>query len=107
QIHELDESPWDPEVSPDPEAADFSFSIAGKAFYLVGMHPNASRKSRQAPYPALAFNLHQQFENLRHKGRYEKVKKRIRQRDIQLQGDINPMLQDFMEGSETRQYSGR
>ena len=79
----------------------------GKAFYMVGMHPNSSRKSRQAPYPAIAFNLHLQFEKLREKGRYEQVKHRIRDRDIELQGNMNPMLQDFHEGSEARQYSGR
>ena len=106
-IHEADDRPWDEQVSMDPEAPDFSFSIAGKAFYLVGLHPNSSRKSRQAPYPAIAFNLHHQFENLRNKGRYDQVKERIRERDIALQGDLNPMLQDFNEGSEARQYSGR
>ena len=106
-LHEADDIPWDPEVNQDPEAADFSFSLAGHAFYMVGLHPNSSRKARQAPYPAIAFNLHSQFENLRKKGRYEQVKQRIRERDIELQGTLNPMLQDFNEGSEARQYSGR
>ena len=31
----------------------------------------------------------------------------IRHRDLQLQGTINPMLSDFGERSEARQYSGR
>lgn len=106
-IHEEDNSPWDRDVSEDPEAPNFSFSIGGKAFYMVGLHPNSSRKSRQAPYPAIAFNLHLQFENLRKKGRYEQVKQRIRDREIEQQGSLNPMLQDFNEGSEARQYSGR
>ncbi len=106
-LHEADNKPWDREVDSDPESADFSFSLEGKAFYMVGMHPNSSRRSRQAPYPAIAFNLHLQFEQLREKGRYEKVKQRIRERDIELQGNINPMLEDFHEGSEARQYSGR
>src|SRR5690606_5656432 len=103
-LHEADEYPWDGEVAKDPESPEFSFSLGGKAFYMVGMHPNSSRKSRQAPYPAIAFNLHLQFEKLREKKRYEKVKQKIRERDIALQGDINPMLQDFHEASEARQY---
>lgn len=106
-IHEADDILWDKEVSQNPDAPDFSFSIAGKSFYMVGLHPNSSRRSRQAPYPAIAFNLHLQFEKLREKGRYEQVKQRIREREIALQGDLNPMLQDFNEGSEARQYSGR
>ena len=31
----------------------------------------------------------------------------IRNRDEKLQGSINPMMRDFGQGSEARQYSGR
>ena len=106
-IHEADASPWDPEVSSDPDSDKFSFSIAGKAFYVVGLHPNSSRKARQSPYPALTFNLHWQFEKLREMGAYENVRDKIRERDKALQGNINPMLEDFGSNSEARQYSGR
>ncbi|MGY5846353.1 guanitoxin biosynthesis heme-dependent pre-guanitoxin N-hydroxylase GntA [Salegentibacter sp. HM20] len=106
-IHEADASPWDPEVSSDPDSDKFSFSIAGKAFYVVGLHPNSSRKARQSPYPALTFNLHWQFEKLRDMGAYENVRDKIRERDKALQGNINPMLEDFGSNSEARQYSGR
>lgn len=106
-LHELDEQPWDPEVSSDPEDKNFSFSINGKAFYLVGLHPNSSRMARQSPYPAIAFNLHWQFEKLRSMKTYETVRDKIRERDIELQGSINPMMDDFGETSEAKQYSGR
>ncbi|SDR82063.1 guanitoxin biosynthesis heme-dependent pre-guanitoxin N-hydroxylase GntA [Christiangramia echinicola] len=106
-LHKVDEVAWDPEVSPDPESEHFSFSIAGKAFYIVGMHAGASRKARQSPYTAIAFNLHWQFEKLREMGSYETVRNRIRDRDKELQGSINPVLQDFGASSEARQYSGR
>lgn len=106
-LHDIDNEAWDPSVSKDPDDNNFSFSIAGKAFYMVGMHPNSSRKARQTPYPAMAFNLHWQFEKLREMGAYNNVRDKIRERDIELQGDINPMLQDFGENSEARQYSGR
>jgi FPC/CPF motif-containing protein YcgG len=106
-IHELDDQPWDPSVSGDPEDKNFSFSIAGKAFYMVGLHPNSSRISRQSPSPTLVFNLHWQFEKLREMGAYQNVRDKIRERDRELQGDNNPMLEDFGEKSEARQYSGR
>ncbi|WP_026836591.1 guanitoxin biosynthesis heme-dependent pre-guanitoxin N-hydroxylase GntA [Gillisia sp. JM1] len=106
-LHEVDTDSWDPAVSSDSSNKDFSFSLGGKAFYIVGLHPNSSRMARQTPYPAIAFNLHWQFEKLREMGTYEVVRDKIRERDTELQGDINPVLQDFGENSEARQYSGR
>nr|WP_198029953.1 guanitoxin biosynthesis heme-dependent pre-guanitoxin N-hydroxylase GntA [Christiangramia salexigens] len=106
-LHLVDDAEWDPEVSRDPEDEHFSFSLGGRAFYIVGMHPGASRKARQSPHPAIAFNLHWQFEKLREMGSYEKVRDKIRERDEKLQGNINPMLEDFGSNSEARQYSGR
>lgn len=107
KIHDIDEVEWDPEVSGKPEDDNFSFSILGKAFYVIGMHPGSSRKARQAPFPVLVFNLHWQFEKLRQMGAYANVRDKIRERDAELQGTINPMLQDFGEKSEAAQYSGR
>ncbi|WP_029034158.1 guanitoxin biosynthesis heme-dependent pre-guanitoxin N-hydroxylase GntA [Salinimicrobium terrae] len=106
-LHEIDDVKWDEAVSPDPESKNFSFSLGGKAFYIVGLHPNSSRKARQAPYPAIAFNLHWQFEKLREMNTYYTVRDKIRERDTALQGNMNPMLEDFGERSEARQYSGR
>lgn len=106
-INDKDEKPWDHRVSKNPEDDNFSFSIAGRAFYVVGMHPKSSRLARQAPYVTLVFNLHWQFEKLREMNAYHKVRDKIRERDEELQGSINPMLEDFGESSEARQYSGR
>lgn len=94
-------------MSDDPNNPNFSFSIKGKAFYIVGMHPQSSRLARQAPYCTVVFNLHWQFEKLREMGAYQAVKNKIRLRDKKLQGTINPVLRDFGSDSETRQYSGR
>ncbi len=106
-LHEVDDANWDPVVNSNPDHKDFSFSLGGKAFYMVGLHPNSSRKARQTPYPAIAFNLHWQFEKLREMGSYTTVRDKIRERDISLQGNINPMLEDFGKNSESKQYSGR
>jgi len=106
-LHEMDEQKWDHRVSQDPSSDKFSFSLAGRAFYIVGLHPNSSRKARQAPHTAIAFNLHWQFEKLREMGTYHRVRDTIRRRDTELQGSINPMLEDFGANSEAIQYSGR
>lgn len=99
--------PWDSKVSDDPSNKEFSYSFGGKAFFLVGMHPLSSRRARRFPYPAIAFNLHSQFENLRTKGRYNLMKNITRQNDTSFDGTVNPMLSDFGEGLEAPQYSGR
>lgn len=106
-LHDLDNRPWDPRVSKDPDNSNFSFSLKGRAFYVVGLHPNSSRLARRTPFPTLTFNLHCQFEKLREMKRYDQVKTRIRERDKMLQGSVNPELEDFGLDSEARQYSGR
>lgn len=106
-IHDEDPVAWDNRVSNNPEHNEFSFSIGGRAFYVIGMHPKSSRMARRSPYPTLVFNLHWQFEKLREMGVYQKVRDKIRKRDAALQGTINPVLEDFGDRSEARQYSGR
>jgi uncharacterized protein len=98
---------WDERVKKDPTSPDFSFSIKEEAFYVIGLHSNSSRKSRQFKYPALVFNPHDQFEKLRASNKYTAMKEAVRKRDIKLSGSVNPMLADFGESSEVFQYSGR
>lgn len=98
---------WAQDVADDPERNDFSFSVGGRAFFVVGMHPGASRLARRAPLPCLVFNFHEQFEQLKASGKYASMQDAIRTRDIALQGAINPVLARFGEASEARQYSGR
>ena len=108
-MHDIDSAshPWDHAVSADADDAQFSFSIASRAFFVVGLHPHASRLARRAPFPCLVFNFHDQFEAMRQDGRYAKLQDAIRARDVALQGDINPVLARFGEASEAHQYSGR
>lgn len=98
---------WNPSVASDPDQKDFSFSIAGRAFFVVGLHPNASRLARRAPLPSLVFNFHDQFTELKASGRYASMQDVIRARDTELQGSVNPVLARFGDASEARQYSGR
>ena len=98
---------WDPMASADPTDAQFSFSFAGQALYVIGMHPQSSREARRFRWPAMVFNPHEQFEKLRADGKWKRMQQTIRERDVQLQGSINPMLSDFGQVTEARQYSGR
>ncbi len=98
---------WDPHVSCDPKSAHFSLSVGGKGFFVIGLHPGASRPARRFRQPALVFNLHSQFEILRSDGRYEKLREAILARDIALAGSPNPMLSVHGKDSQARQYSGR
>lgn len=102
-----DDRPWADGVSSDPTQPHFAFSHGGTAFFVVGLHPAASRIARRAPLPTLVFNLHQQFENLRAGGGFDRMRDAIRSRDTRLQGGVNPMAEDHGSSSEARQYSGR
>ena len=106
-LHDHDDASWADGVAADPDNPHFAFSVAGTAFFVVGLHPNASRVARRAPVPTLVFNLHEQFERMRSDGRYQRMRDTIRRRDTELQGFPNPMVSDHGETSEARQYAGR
>lgn len=107
RLHDEDPEPWAAGVSADPANPHFAFSVAGTAYFVVGLHPTASRIARRAPLPTLVFNPHDQFEELRRSGRFDRMRETIRRRDSQLQGAPNPMVADHGEMSEAVQYSGR
>lgn len=97
----------DPRVAHDPDDPHFAMSFGGEAFFVVGLHPRASRPARRFETAAMVFNLHDQFERLRAEGRYEKLRGTILERDRKLAGSINPMLGQHGTISAARQYSGR
>ncbi len=108
-IHAIDRGSyaWDPSVNNDPTSGNFSMSVGGKGFFVIGLHPGASRLARRFQCPVMVFNLHSQFEQLRADGRYEKLRSTIVARDIAFSGSSNPMLATYGQRSEARQYSGR
>jgi len=107
RLHQHDAAPWDASVSRDPEDGRFSFSFAGRAFFVVGLSPTGDRWARRFPWPTLAFNPHEQFERLRREGQFQGLQEAVRSRDLLLEGALNPNLADFGEHTEARQYSGR
>jgi FPC/CPF motif-containing protein YcgG len=98
---------WDQRVSSNPASADFSFSLKEEAFFIIGLHPASSRTSRRFNWPAIVFNPHAEFEKLRATNHYQTMKRTVRKRDVAYSGSVNPMLMDFGQASEVRQYSGR
>lgn len=110
RLHDLDAArgtPWAADVSPWPSSKHFSMSLAGHPFFVVGLHPGASRIARRFAQPVLVFNSHRQFDRLRREGRFTRMKRAIRKRERALQGSINPNLADHGHASEALQYSGR
>lgn len=104
---DAEHSTWDPAAGSDPDDPHFAFSFGERAFFIVGLHAQSSRVARRFRWPALVFNFHEQFTRLRKEGRFERMQQTVRERELRLQGSINPMLNDFGEGQEARQYSGR
>lgn len=100
-------APHDPEVSDDPDSAEFAVSLGGHGYFVVALHPNAHRASRRFIRPVIAFNLQAQFAALRRRGVYEKMHNTIAARDAIYSGSPNPMLADFGEASAAPQFSGR
>jgi FPC/CPF motif-containing protein YcgG len=109
QLHDVDvvHHDWDRAVASDPSDPHFSFSFAGTAFFVVGLHAASSRVARRFAWPTLVFNPHEQFEALREHGQFERFQQVIRQNEQALQGGINPVLSNHGEQSDARQYSGR
>ncbi|MBU2979269.1 YqcI/YcgG family protein [Alteromonas sp. C1M14] len=109
QLHDIDNRlhHWDKNVSDDPEKDDFSFSVGGHGFFIIGLNPASTRKSRRFECPAIVFNLHAQFEQLREEGKFIQFRDHIRHQDSQFSGSPNPMLNNHGADSEAKQYSGR
>ena len=109
QLHEIDAciNDWDENVANDPHHPNFSFSLGGCAFFIIGLHPAASRKSRRFSRPALVFNLHAQFEALKVQGKFTPLRDHIREQDAIFCGSKNTLLDNHGESSEALQYSGK
>jgi FPC/CPF motif-containing protein YcgG len=109
-LHDLDREhhDWSPFVGSDPNTKGFSFSLAGRPIFILGMHPASSRMARRPGRPTMVFNAHEQFNILRETGLMPRITKTIRTRDHKMQGTVNPALVFFDDNHpETVMYSGR
>jgi len=98
---------WDETASSDPESSDFAFSFAGTSYFVAALSPVSPRLSRRFIAPTLVFNAHYQFQHLRQKGLFEKLRDTIRKKDTALENGIpNDLADDFGGTSEAIQYCG-
>ncbi|MCO1579903.1 YqcI/YcgG family protein [Crossiella sp. SN42] len=94
---------WYRLYSSDPGSSDFAYCVGGHPFFVIGMHPNASRPGRRFPRPAVVFNSHVQFNALREK--FFTMRERIREREMEFHGSVNPSFLAYED--ESRHYGGR
>jgi FPC/CPF motif-containing protein YcgG len=111
-LNEIDkrlEIPWDPHTKSDPADPKFSFSCAGRSFFLVGLHPQSNRSSRRYAKPTIVFNSHAQFEELRRLNLFDPISEATRGRELTLSENksVSPNLSSFGDKSEALQYSGK
>ena len=103
----IDQEPWDSHFSSEASDKNFCFSLGGQAFFVVGLHKNSSRKSRQFEYPSLVFNLYEQFEIITRLGQYETMVRTNRKKSQAFEGDVNPMVEKYGDHWESIQFSGK
>jgi uncharacterized protein len=87
QLARASSQPWPANATTDPGAPDFKFYFEGQAWFIVGLSPTASRRSRRSPTEGLAFNPSAMFEALRAGGAYDRMAARVRERDHGFSGD--------------------
>lgn len=103
---------WDTNFSNDINNKNFSYSFAERCFFIIGLHPKSSRIARRFSYPLLVFNASRQFDYLIETNQYDNFVRIVRERDLSLQGSINPNLPakddaSYPKLTEAREYSGR
>jgi hypothetical protein len=109
KLHDL-EAPfeaWDAAVSTDPDSPEFRMSLAGRAFYIVGLHAGSSRWARRFAWPTLVFNANFLFKRLHAENLIQKFRKVTRQLDTRLQGSVNPNVLTPDEVTVAREFSGK
>ena len=109
-MHNIDhekKSTWPSHIPQNVLDPHFSFVIAGRPFFLVGLHPNSSRKGRTYHEHAIVFNSKYQFDKLREYGIMQDIFAITRGRDLKFNGSINPNLIPLDDYSAALQYSGK
>ncbi|MEU3980901.1 guanitoxin biosynthesis heme-dependent pre-guanitoxin N-hydroxylase GntA [Streptomyces sp. NPDC026672] len=94
---------WSDAYDADPASPRFAFCVGGHPFFVVGLHPGASRPGRRFTSPALVFNSHLQFNAMG--PTFFKLRRKIRQRERAFHGSVNPSLATYRD--EARHYGGR
>ena len=110
QLHQIDVQngmKWNDNYSDDPIHPDFGFSVGGRAFFIVGLHPNSSRRAQQFVTPTITFNSLDQFQNFRRLALFNTIQHVIRNNDLIYNQSINPNLTSEDNKSAAFEYSGK
>lgn len=108
QMHRL-EAAWAGRPAPSPirtdesDESDPGFFFGDREFFVVGLHPSASRWARRFSWPTLIFNALTHEAVLQRRGQYERMQHAVRRRDRLLQGSVNPAI----DLPQLAQFSGR
>jgi len=107
-LHEVDaeKHAYADGVSTDVTSPDFSYAVGGERFMVPSLNPFASRLTRRYGRPVMVFIPREQFEHIYDNGIYQKMQKKIRARDIEMQGSYNPMLDLHDVSSDAVTFSG-
>ncbi len=106
RVHEADPESWDPKHSSDPAHPNFSFSIAGCAYFIVAMHAHNPRLDRITSSPIGVFNASWMFDDLTASGHYPRVVEIIRARELARHARAMPGVPSGDAASEAPQYAG-
>lgn len=110
---------WDPEEMSEEEfeirlwrevrafCPNLPVSFGSHQLFLVGMHPNSSRKARRFPRCSIIVNSFSQFERIEATGNYPSLVSSIRERDKKYSGSVNPMVEEYGDVWEEIQFSGK
>jgi FPC/CPF motif-containing protein YcgG len=106
-MHNIDSRTYglDEGATSDPNEPNFGFHVAGHAFFIVGVHPGASRASRRFVRPAIAFNSLMQFMLLGDK--FFSMQDAIRKRESTNNGSVNPSFTTYEYQMPSRHFAGR
>jgi len=86
---------------------DLPVRYKDEQLFIVGLHPNASRKARRFEHCSLVINLFSQFEKLEKSESYHTMVQNIRNRDVSFSGSVNPTVEKFADIWEEIQFSGK
>lgn len=106
-LHKLDDRQWPTSAVQDPDSPSFRYFFNGRPWFVVGLSPVHSRRSRRSEFTAFAFNPSDMFEKLRRDGRYERFARIVRARDIRYSGQGFDSAIENADLGDAPQYAGR
>ena len=108
-LHLVDMKPWKHSATHELTDDKFLFSLAGQPFYVMGTHPGSETKAQRSPYPALIFNLTEDFAKSAKEKSNKKTHTELKDYYLIHEDPMgsDPMSQGYALEIEARQYGKR